>query len=192
MESRASKPANLIYTPSQIVRAMAVFGLPFAPEATFAIAAILVVTGLALAFFGHGLWSTVMSLIGALLGSAVGLLAAALVYGVMGGRATFAAGRMDTPLVVALLVLVVVFGIAYYFIDNLIGIITAAIGGLLLAGGLSLFGIASAVAALAGIGAFAIGAYVQTSAIRRRRQARAMAAAAASPPPPQPPPPPPR
>ncbi|HEY5606386.1 MAG TPA: hypothetical protein VIL45_07710 [Thermoplasmata archaeon] len=212
---------------------MAVFGLPFAPEATFAIAAILVVTGLALAFFGHGLWSTVMSLIGALLGSAVGflfgaalggqlaglvlaavgaiigsilftklvkvalaflvgLLAAALVYGVMGGRATFAAGRMDTPLVVALLVLVVVFGIAYYFIDNLIGIITAAIGGLLLAGGLYLFGIATAVAALAGIGAFAIGAYVQTSAIRRRRQARAMAAAAASPPPPPPPPPPPR
>jgi len=99
---------------------------------------------------------------------------------------------MDTPLVVALLVLVVVFGIAYYFIDNLIGIITAAIGGLLLAGGLYLFGIATAVAALAGIGAFAIGAYVQTSAIRRRRQARAMAAAAASPPPPPPPPPPPR
>src|SRR3972149_6866268 len=85
MESRASKPANLIYTPSQIVRAMAVFGLPFAPEATFAIAAILVVTGLALAFFGHGLWSTVMSLIGALLGSAVGFLFGAALGGQLAG-----------------------------------------------------------------------------------------------------------
>src|SRR5207247_577805 len=36
--------------------------------------AILILTGLALAFWGHGLWATVMSLIGALLGSVVGFL----------------------------------------------------------------------------------------------------------------------
>src|SRR5213596_4183396 len=156
----------------------AVPGLNFGPEVTYILAAVLIITGLALAFWGHGLWATVMSMIGALLGSAVGflfgaalgglipglilalvgavigsilftklvkvalaflvgLLAAALVYGLLRGSANFT-GQMDPPLVGAILVLIVVFGISYYFIDDIIGIITAAIGGLLLALGLYL------------------------------------------------------
>src|SRR5881275_1438329 len=203
----------------------AVPGLNFGPEVTYILAAILIITGLALAFYGHGLWTTVMSMIGALLGSAVGflfgaalggvvaglvlalvgavigsilftklvkvalaflvgLLAAALVYGLLRGSANFT-GQMDPPLVGAILVLIVVFGISYYFIDDIIGIITAAIGGLLLALGLYLLSVVSTLtAALAGLGVFVLGAFMQTSAIRRKRQARAAAATAASPPPP--------
>src|SRR2546425_8415572 len=83
------------------------------------------------------------------------------------------------------LVLIVVFGISYYYIDDIIGIITAAIGGLLLALGLYLLQVVSTItAALAGLGVFALGAFMQTAALRRKRRARAAAAAAASPPPP--------
>src|SRR5207245_7203351 len=97
----------------------------------------------------------ILALVGAIIGSflltklvkvalafLVGLLAGAAVYGVLGGRAQFTAGQIDTPLIAAILVLVVVFGISYYFIDDIIGIITAAIGGLLLALGLFLLGVA--------------------------------------------------
>jgi len=200
----------------------AVPALPFVSgEAAIIIGVILVVVGLALGFWGHGIWSSVMSLIGALLGSAVGylfgaafgvvaalilalvgaligsilftklvkvalaflvgLLAGAAVYGLLGGQARFTAGQIDTPLIAAILVLIVVFGISYYFIDDIIGIITAAIGGLLLALGLYLLGVTPTTAGLAGLGVFVLGAIVQTSAIRRKRQARA---AAAPPPPP--------
>src|SRR5437867_13093855 len=200
-------------------------GIITSPEIRYLLAGVLILTGLALAFWGHGLWATVMSMIGALLGAVVGylfgaalggdlaglilaivgavigsilftklvkvalaflvgLLAGAAVYGLLGGRAQFTAGQLDTPLIAAILVLIVVFGISYYFVDDLIGIITAAIGGLLLALGLYLLrgpgsGLTSA---LAGLGVFVLGAIVQTSAIRRRKQARA--AASATPPPP--------
>ena len=207
---------------------MATPGLPplLSGEAGVIIGVVLIITGLALAFWGHGIWSTIMSLIGALLGAAVGflfgaslsaniavalilalvgaiigsilftklvkvalaflvgLLAAAAVYGLLGGRAQFTPGQIDTPLIAAILVLIVVFGISYYFIDDIIGIITAAIGGLLLALGLFLLGVATITAALAGLGVFALGAFVQTSAIRRRKRARTYAAPAPPPPPP--------
>ncbi len=207
---------------------MATPGLPplLSGEAGVIIGVVLIITGLALAFWGHGIWSTIMSLIGALLGAAVGflfgaslsanilvalvlalvgaiigsilftklvkvalaflvgLLAAAAVYGLLGGRAQFTPGQIDTPLIAAILVLIVVFGISYYFIDDIIGIITAAIGGLLLALGLFLLGVATITAALAGLGVFALGAFVQTSAIRRRKRAHAYAAPAPPPPPP--------
>jgi len=207
---------------------MATPGLPplLSGEAGVIIGVVLIITGLALAFWGHGIWSTIMSLIGALLGAAVGflfgaslsaniavalilalvgaiigsilftklvkvalaflvgLLAAAAVYGLLGGRAQFTPGQIDTPLIAAILVLIVVFGISYYFIDDIIGIITAAIGGLLLALGLFLLGVATITAALAGLGVFALGAFVQTSTIRRRKRARAYAAPASPPPPP--------
>jgi len=114
----------------------------------------------------------------------VGLLAGAVVYGLLGGRAQFQAGQLDTPLIAAILVLIIVFGISYYYIDDIIGIITAAIGGLLLALGLYLLQVATTTAALAGLGVFALGAIMQTAAIRRKRQARAAAAMAAAPPPP--------
>src|SRR6266566_1082469 len=155
-----------------------------------------VVSGEAALIFGI-VTALILALVGAVIGSilftklvkvalafVVGLLAGAAVYGLLHGSATFTPGQMDAPLIAALLVLVVVFGISYYFIDDLIGIITAAIGGLLLAGGLYfLQGPGSGLtSALAGLGVFVLGAIVQTSAIRRRKRARA--AASAIPPPP--------
>lgn len=207
---------------------MAAVVLPFvSAEAGVIIGIILVVTGLALAFWGHGIWSSIMSLIGALLGSAVGflfgaavggaltglilaavgaiigsilftklvkvalaflvgLLAGAVVYGLLGGSASFTAGQMDSKLVVALLVLIAVFGVSYYYIDDIIGILTAAIGGLLLAFGLYLLNVGAATAALAGLGLFVLGAFVQTKAIKRKHEARMRAVAAPLPPPPPP------
>ncbi len=207
----------------------AVPGLNFGPEVTYILAAVLIITGLALAFWGHGLWATVMSMIGALLGSAVGflfgaalgglipglilalvgavigsilftklvkvalaflvgLLAAAVVYGLLGGQARFTQGQLDPALIGALLVLIVVFGISYYFIDDIIGIITAAIGGLLLALGLFLLSAGTVTAGLAGLGVFLLGALVQTAAIKKKK--RAQMRAVPTPPPPPPPPPP--
>ena len=206
--------------------AAAIPGLNFGPEVTYILAAILIITGLALAFYGHGLWTTVMSMIGALLGSAVGflfgaalggvvaglvlalvgavigsilftklvkvalaflvgLLAAALVYGLLRGSANFT-GQMDPPLVGAILVLIVVFGISYYFIDDIIGIITAAIGGLLLALGLYLLTNTIVTPGLAGLGVFLLGALVQTATIKKKQRARTRAAVAPPPPPPPP------
>ena len=204
-------------------------GIPFvSAEAATIIGVVLILTGLALAFRGHGIWSSVMSLIGALLGAAVGylfgaafglvpalmlalvgavigsilftklvkvalaflvgFLAAAVVYGLLGGQARFTQGQLDSTLVAALLVLVVVFAIAYYFIDDIIGIVTAAIGGLLLGLGLYLLRPTDpVVAGLAGIGVFFLGAFVQTAAIKRKRQARARVASPSPPPPPPPP-----
>ncbi|MGI0149590.1 MAG: hypothetical protein ACREDF_08690 [Thermoplasmata archaeon] len=204
-------------------------GFSLGPEVAYILAAILIITGLALAFKGHGLWSTVMSIIGALLGSAVGylfgvalggslitglilamvgaiigsilftklvkvalaflvgFLAAAVVYGALGGQARFTEGQLDAALIGALLVLVAVFAIAYYFIDDIIGIVTAAIGGLLLAVGLYILDAGTLTAALAGLSVFALGAFVQTAAIKRKRRARAGVAAAPPPPPPPPP-----
>src|SRR3989442_10426177 len=124
-------------------------GIITSPEIRYLLGAILIFTGLALAFWGHGLWATVMSLIGALLGSVVGylfgaalggdltglilaivgavigsilftklvkvalaflvgLLAGAPVYGPLWGVAQFTAGQLDTPLIAAILVLIVV------------------------------------------------------------------------------------
>ncbi len=203
-------------------------------EAFTIIGIILVLVGLAMAFWGHGIWASVMSMIGALLGSAVGflfgaafgyipglvlavvgaiigsilfsklvkvalafglgLLAGVLVYSLLRGSATFTPGRLDAPLIGAILVMVVVFGLSFYYIDDIIGIVTAAVGGLLLAGGLYLLTGATLLAGLAGLGAFVLGAIVQTTAINRKRRAKEMAKAYAgqpyAPPPPPPPPPP--
>lgn len=210
--------------------------LPFPASIAAIIGGVLLITGLLLAFWGHGIWAMVMSLIGALLGSAVGylfgfavggdivglvlaivgaiigsilfsklvkvalaflvgLLAGALVYSLLQGRAYFDRTNytLDLPLIAALIVVVIVFGIAYYFIDDLIGIITAAIGGLLLAAGLYLLNVNTVYAAAAGIGGFILGAVVQTRAINRKRrlkeQQKAMAQGAYAYPPPPPPPP---
>src|SRR5256712_3955104 len=202
-------------------------GIITSPEIRYLLAGVLILTGLALAFWGHGLWATVMSMIGALLGAVVGylfgaalggdlaglilaivgavigsilftklvkvalaflvgLLAGAAVYGLLGGRAQFTAGQLDTPLIAAILVLIVVFGISYYYIDDIIGIITAAIGGLLLALGLYLLQVVSTItAALAGPRVFALGASLPTAAPPRTRRGRAAPATA----PPQRPPP---
>src|SRR5205809_335537 len=204
-------------------------GIVTSPEVRYLLGEILILTGLALAFWGRGLWATVMSLIGALLGSVVGflfgvalggdlaglilaivgavigsilftklvkvalaflvgLLAGAAIYALLGGQAQFTAGQLDTPLIAAILVLIVVFGVSYYFIDDIIGIITAAIGGLLLALGLYLLSAGTVTAGLAGLGAFILGALVQTAAIKKKNRARTRAVPTPPPPPPPPPP----
>jgi len=152
------------------------------------------VTGLVLAAIGAIIGSILFTkLIKVALAFLVGVLAGAAVYALLGGTAVFTSGQIDMPLVAALLVLLVVFALAYYYIDDLIGVITAAIGGLLLALGIYLLGVTTnVVAALAGLGAFVLGAYVQTKAIRRKRAMRAMAQPPAVAPTPPPPPPPPR
>src|SRR2546425_8350462 len=112
--------------------------------------------------------------------------AVAVVSGLLGGSARFTQGQLDSALIGALLVLIVVFGISYYFIDDIIGIITAAIGGLLLALGLYLLNAGTLTAGLAGLGVFLLGAFIQTATIKKKHLARTRAAA--TPPPPPPPP----
>ncbi len=159
---------------------------------------------------GSDLVGLVLAIVGAIIGSIlfsklvkvalaflVGVLAGALVYALLNGKATFNAGTLDLPLIAALLVVIVVFGVSYYFIDDLIGIITAAIGGLLLAAGLYVLSLPTILAAVAGVGLFVLGAVVQTQAINRKRRLReeqramehAQAQGAYAYPPPPPPPP---
>ncbi len=56
-------------------------GIITSPEIRYLLAGVLILTGLALAFWGHGLWATVMSMIGALLGAVVGYLFGAALGG---------------------------------------------------------------------------------------------------------------
>src|SRR3989454_1186082 len=155
-------------------------------EIRYLLAGILILTGLALGFWGHGLWATVMSMIGALLGAVVGylfgaalggdlaglilalvgavigsilftklvkvalaflvgLLAGAAVYGVLGGRAQFTAGELGAPPIAGVPVLIVVFGISPYYIDDIIVVITPPVGGLLLPPRLYLFQVVSTI-----------------------------------------------
>src|SRR2546430_1390114 len=148
-----------------------------------------VVIGLILALVGAVIGSILFTkLVKVALAFLVGLLAAAVVYGLLGGQARFTEGSLDVALVGALLVLIVVFAISYYFIDDIIGIITAAIGGLLLALGLYLLSAGVATAGLAGLGVFILGALVPTAPVKQEKRARARAAAHPPPPPPPPPP----
>src|SRR5213595_3999611 len=143
------------------------------------------VPGLILALVGAVIGSILFTkLVKVALAFLVGLLAAAVVYGLLGGQARFTQGQLDPHLVGAILVLIVVFGISYYFIDDIIGIITAAIGGLLLALGLYLLTNTIVTPGLAGLGVFLLGALVQTATIKRKQRARTRAAATPRPPPP--------
>ncbi len=127
----------------------------------------------------------------------MGILAAALVFGLMG--APTGTGLGDVRIVVAIVAFFIVFALSYYFVEELIAIITSIIGGLLVALGVYiLLGMGtSLIAGAAGLGVFIIGAIWQTIKLRRQKRiAKAMAApqAAYAYPPPQqqaPPPPPP-
>jgi hypothetical protein len=150
----------------------------------------------------------VLGIIGSILGSilfnylvkiALALITAAipatLVYFWMRGNPVADQTAQDTPVIVAILVLVVVFAIAYYFVEELIGVVTALVGGFLLGIGVFLVGLSQdmppAALATPAIGAgglvFLVGSIVQTLAIRaakkgsvwRLRRARATAAAPA-------------
>ena len=154
------------------------------------------------------------ALIGSVLGSilfnylvkiALALIAAgipaALVYLWMGGNPVQDQSAQDTRVIVAILILLVVFAIAYYFVEELIGIVTALVGGFLLGLGVFLATGRGDVALALGAIVFLIGAVIQTLAIRaakkgavwRLRRAKAVAAApptyvAQAPPPKAPPP----
>jgi len=129
---------------------------------------------------------------------ALGVLAAALVFIAFGAPSGTGAG--DSRVIGAIVAFIVVFAIAYYFIEELIGIITALIGGILVGAGAYLFlgpgapgGVQSWIVAVgAGAAMFFAGAFVQTLKVRREKRAKAAMAAprvvASLPPPPPPPP----
>jgi len=168
---------------------------------------------------GNFVAALALGLIGSILGSilfnylvkiALALITAAipatLVYYWMRGNPVADQTAQDTPVIVAILVLLVVFAIAYYFVEELIGVVTSLVGGFLLGIGVFLVGLSQGVAtgnaatyALAGGGlVFLVGAILQTLAIRaakkgsvwRLRRAKAAPAAPVPSPyaPPSPPP----
>lgn len=209
------------------------------PTLALGIGAALIVLGLALAFWGRGIWRFIMAIIGAALGSILGFIIGfaiagyllglglsfvgafigsilfgklvkiglALVMGLLAAGIVFLAlgaptgtGLGDARMIAAIVALLIVFAISYYFIEELIGFITALIGGLLLGlGAWIILGTGTGlIAGGAGLAVFVIGAILQT--MKTRRQKRVAAAVAAPPPspayqypqaPPPPPPPPP-
>ncbi len=208
---------------------MAAFGLD--PTIAYVIGGVLAVLGLALAFWGRGIWKVVMAIIGMALGSILGFLvgfaiggyllglglglvgaflgsilfgklvkiALALVMGLLAAGAVFLAvgapsgtGLGDTRVIAAIAAFLVVFALAYYFIEEVIGFITALIGGLLLALGVYIvLGTGNGLlAGAAGLVVFLMGAISQEVKVRRQKR---IAAAMTQPPvayaPPPPPPP---
>ena len=158
--------------------------------------------GVAIAGYVGGL---ILALVGGFIGSllfgklvkiglalVMGLLSAGLVF-VAFGTPT-GTGLGDTRAVAAILVLFLVFAVAYYFIEEILGIVTAIIGGILLAlGAYILLGPESGtIAGAAGLVVFLAGAIRQSLKVRRQKRiAAAVASPAAYPNPPPPPPPPP-
>lgn len=127
---------------------------------------------------------------------ALGVLAGALVFIAFGPSS--GGGPVDSRVIGAVVAFIVVFAIAYYFIEELIGIITALIGGILVGAGAFLFlgtgtpgGVPSWIAAVgAGAAIFFLGAFFQTMKVRRQKRMKAAMAAprvVATPPPPPPP-----
>jgi hypothetical protein len=218
---------------------MAFFGLE--PTVALAIGAGLTVLGVALAFWGRGIWRRIMTLIGMILGGLLGFVGgfaiggitiggysispyilglilsliggligsilfaklmnialAMVIGGLAGGIVFFSFGAPsgtalgDARLIGAIVTFIAVFAISYYFIEELLGVITAAIGGLLVGAGayIILWPGGLLVAALGGLGAFILGVVVQTRKVRRQK--RIAAAMAAPPTVPAPPPTPPR
>ncbi len=215
-----------------------VLGFWIDPNLALAIGGVLIVIGLAFAFFGRGIWSALMAVIGAALGAILGYLfglsfgsgqsilaivlalvggliggylfgkivkiALALVMGVLAAALIFVAFGTPGPAIgadartiSAVIAFFVVFAISYYFIDELIAIITSIIGGLLVALGAYVvlgrgYGL---VAGIIAVLVFVLGATWQTIKLRRQNAIKkAMAApqgAYAYPPQQQAPPPPP-
>ena len=204
------------------------------PTILTALGGILALIGLLLAFVGRKMWTPFMSLVGAIIGGALGYIVGAVFFGnnvlaagllgligsVLGsilfnylvkialaliaaaipaGLAYYGLGgsgtAQDTAVIAAILVLLVFFAIAYYFVEELIGVVTSLVGGALLGVGVFLVTGNGTWAIVGGAVVFLVGAIVQTLAIRRAkkggvwRMRRAKAAQAAMyAPPPSPPP----
>jgi len=156
-------------------------------------------------FFGNNiLGAGILGLIGSVLGSilfnylvkiALAVIAAAIpaglvYYGLLGSGVV-----QDTAVIAAILTLLVFFAIAYYFVEELIGVVTALVGGALLGVGVFLVTGNVTFTLIGGAVVFLVGAIAQTLAVRRAkkggawRMRRAKAAQAAMyAPPPSPPP----
>jgi len=187
------------------------YGFTIDPNLALAIGGVLIVIGLAFAFFGRGIWSALMAVIGAALGAilgylfglsfgsgssilaivlalvggliggylfgkivkialalVMGILAAALVFVLFGTPGTAIGG--DARTIGAVIAFFVVFAISYYFVDELIAIITSIIGGLLAALGIYIV-LGQGYGLMAGIIAiliFVLGAAWQTIKLRRQ------------------------
>lgn len=127
-----------------------------------------------------------LALIGSVLGSilfnylvkiALALIAAGipaiLAYYAVGGNAQADQTAQDTPVIIAILVLLVVFAIAYYLVEELIGIVTALVGGFLLGAGVFLLTGDTRMAIAAGGIVFLVGAILQTLAVRAAKKGAA-------------------
>jgi len=125
----------------------------------------------------------ILGLIGSVLGSilfnylvkiALALVAAAipatLTYYWLRGTPAADQAAQDTPVIVAILVLLIVFAIAYYFVEELIGVVTSLVGGFLLGAGIFLAGGSTTAALAAGGLVFLVGSIVQTAAIRAAKK----------------------
>ena len=161
---------------------------------------------------GSYLAALVLGLIGSILGSILfnylvkialalitGAIPAVLVYYWLRGNPVADQTAQDTPVIVAILVLLVVFSLAYYFVEEVIGIVTSIVGGFLLGVGVFLATSDTTLALGLGVLVVLVGSIMQTLAIRaakkgsvwRLRRARvAQVAPAPYPyvPPPTPPP----
>src|SRR3989442_1581461 len=151
------------------------------PNIVLAIAGILVLVGLAFAFFGRGILKKIIGILGMILGGVLGYLGGAvisggrgylaiglglvgafiglllfwklvkigfaLVLGILAAALVFLSfgvpssptGAGDSRVIAAIIAFLIVFGISYYFIEELIGVITAIIGGILVGVGAYLF-----------------------------------------------------
>ncbi len=143
----------------------------------------------------------VLSMIGAVLGSilfnylvkiALALIAAAipaiLAYRAMNPNPRLDQSAQDTAVIVAILVLLVVFALAYYFVEELIGVVTSLVGGFLLGAGVFLAMNDGGLAIGSGAIVFVVGALVQTLAIRTAKRQGAWRIRATQTPPVPPPP----
>src|SRR3972149_3189873 len=115
------------------------------PSLAVFIGAALALVGLALAFWGRSIVARVMAMIGAAIGSILGFLLGVAIAGYVGGLILALVGgfigsllfgklvKIGLALVMGLLAAGLVFAVAYYFIEEVLGIVTAIIGGILLA-----------------------------------------------------------
>jgi hypothetical protein len=114
--------------------------------------------------------SLILAIVGSMLLGAMVKIGLAFLTGLLAGGVFFlslGAAPLDSKLVVAFIVLVIVFAISYYFIEEMIGVITALIGGILIGVSLWLLTGDANFGLLMGGLAFVGGALVQTYAIRK-------------------------
>src|SRR5206468_2745418 len=140
------------------------------PRVVLAIGAALVLLGLALAFWGRGIWRRIMALIGMVLGGIIGFIAGYAIGGFTVG------GYTISPYVLGLILSLIGALIGTLLFAKLVNIALALVIGL--------------AAAAAGIGVFALGMIYQTMKVRRQKRVAASMAApptawANPPPPPQ-------